>query len=885
LTQLSALSPGTRLGIYEITAAIGAGGMGEVYRAKDTKLGRDVAIKVLPAAFAQDPERLARFEREARVLASLNHTNIAHVYGFESATLPGGSIAHFLAMEMVEGEDLAERLKRGAIPVDEALGIARQIADGLEEAHEKGIVHRDLKPANIKLAPDAKVKVLDFGLAKAYAADPSGSGSPELSHSPTMTRQGTEAGMIMGTAAYMSPEQARGKTVDKRADIWAFGVVLYEMLTGTRLFKGETVSDTLAAVLMRDPDLSLLPPRLRGLVGRCLDRDPRKRLRDIGDLWLLLESSKPSATAGSDAPRRWIWAWALGALILGSAATWALIGSTGRADATLPLVMVEPPPPGTRFVGAPLLSPDGRRLAMIAVDTAGTTRLWTRDLAEATPHAVEGSEGANTAYGVMGPFWSPDSRQIAFLAQGQVRRAAPGGGAATLVAAASPRSGVWLKDGDLLLAIPDQGLMRVPATGGSPRPASGFTTDAFRSLQIDGLDVSPDGRTLLFTQFGGETGVYAARLDGTGKRLLFPGEQSYAMFAGPDLIVRPDANVLVAQRFNAADMSLVGEAFPVAPNVGPDDYAGSANGGLSYISGVARMSRLTWFTRDGKVTGPAGPEGNYTEVAISRGGRYLGFSRADAADGNTDVWLQAIAGGAPSRLTSDPDVDHLFAISHDERDVVWEAHAKGSLNVMRRPADGSSPPQLVRMWGKAGGPSDWSPDGRFILYHSDDGAGGRKLWIVPSAGPGDPVQVTPAEFGATEGQFSPDGRFVAMVASATGGPEVYVQHVESMKLVGGPVRVSESGGGWPQWRRDGGELYFLHRGAIMAAEFHPGSDRLFSTPRTLFTIAGAADRPRYRNYAPTPDGQRFVAIVTAGDATPHPATVILNWRASLAEKR
>jgi len=883
---MSVVSPGTRLGLYEITAAIGAGGMGEVYRAKDTKLGRDVAIKVLPAAFAQDPERLARFEREARVLASLNHTNIAHVYGFESATLPDGSTAHFLAMEMVEGEDLAERLKRGAIPVDEAFAIGKQIAEGLEEAHEKGIVHRDLKPANIKLTPDGKVKVLDFGLAKAYSADSTGSGSPELSHSPTMTRQGTEAGMIMGTAAYMSPEQARGKTVDKRADIWAFGVVLYEMLTGTRLFKGETVSDTLAAVLMKDPDLSLVPPQLRGLIGRCLDRDPRKRLRDIGDVWLLLESPKPPATAGSDAPGRRTWVWALGALILGSAATWALIGSTGRGTATLPLVLVEPPPPGTRFVGAPLLSPDGRRLAMIAVDAAGATRLWTRDLGEATPHAVEGSEGANTAYGVMGPFWSPDSRQIAFLAQGQVKRVTPGGGAAALVTAASPRSGVWLKDGDLLLAMPGEGLMRVPAAGGSLRPANGFTTEAFRNLQIDGLDVSSDGRTLLFTQFGGETGVYAVRLDGTSRHLLYPGEQSYAMFAGPDLIVRPDANVLVAQHFNAADLSLVGESFPVAPNVGPDDFAGSANGALTYISGAAKLSQLTWFSRDGKVGGAAGPEGKYTEVSISRAGRYLGFSRTDAADGNTDIWLQALSGGAPSRLTSDPDVDHLFTISHDERDVAWEAHAKGVLNLMRRAADGSSAARQVRVWGKAGGPMDWSPDGRFVVYHSDDGAEGSHLWAVPMMGTGDPVRMTQPGFGGNEAQFSPDGRFLAFASRSTGASEVYVQRLDGIKLTGGPVRVSESGGQWPQWRRDGAELYFLNRGAVMAAEFHAAADRLVGAPRLLFTIAGVGAGPfGFRNYAATPDGQRFVAIVSGADPTPHPATVILNWRASLAERR
>jgi Tol biopolymer transport system component/aminoglycoside phosphotransferase (APT) family kinase protein len=880
------LSSGARIGPFEIVSAIGAGGMGEVFRARDTKLGRDVAIKVLPAAFAQDPERLARFEREARVLASLNHANIAHVYGFESATLPDGSAAHFLAMEMVEGEDLAERLKRGAIPVAEALEIARQIAEGLEEAHEKGIVHRDLKPANIKLTPDGKVKVLDFGLAKAWSADPAASGSQELSHSPTMTRQGTDAGMIMGTAAYMSPEQARGKAVDKRADIWAFGVVLHEMLTGTRLFKGETVSDTLAAVLMKDPDLSPVPVDLRGLIGRCLERDPRKRLRDIGDLRLLLEDSRSSSQAAATATPARTWAWTLAALIVGSAATWALMSSRGNTEAALPVVLVEPPPPGNRFVGAPFLSPDGRRLAMIAVDGAGTTRLWTRDLGEAVPRVVEGSEGSNSAYGVMAPSWSPDSRQIVFLAKGQVRRAAAAGGPSSLIATAAPRSGLWLPDGDLLLVIPGQGLMRVPATGGTPRPASGFTNEAFRNLQIDGLELSPDGRSLLFTQFGGETGIYASRLDGTGKRLLYPGEEDYVMFAGADLILRLDGNVLVAQRFSTSDMNLVGESFPVAPNVGDGDFAGSAGGGLSYITGATLKSKLTWLGRDGKTTGAAGPEGKYTEVAISRGGRYLAFARVDPADGNTDLWLQNLSGGAPSRLTSDPDVDHLFAISRDERHVAWEAHAKGTLNLMRRPVDGSSPPRLVRLWGKAGGPSDWSPDGRFVLYASDDGAEGRSLWVVPAEGSGDPVRLTEAAAATLEGQFSPDGGYLAFTGEATGEREIYVQRLEGMKLVGGAVRVSEGGGQLPQWRRDGRELYFMNRGAVMAAEFHAGSERLVGAPRQLFTITGAGRGPfDFRNYAVTPDGQRFVAIVAAEDDTPHPATVILNWRGSLAEKR
>ncbi len=866
--------PGTRIGAYEVTAQIGEGGMGEVYRATDSHLKRSVAIKVLPASVAGDADRLARFQREAEVLAALNHPNIAGVYGLEKS-----ADVTALVMELVEGENLSAHIARGAIPVADALPMARQIADALEAAHEQGVVHRDLKPANIKVRADGTVKVLDFGLAKAM--DPAGAASASSAMtSPTMTRlrQGygeagaTELGMILGTAAYMSPEQARGKAVDKRADIWSFGVVVYEMLTGRRLFDGDTTSDVIASVLTREPDLSAVPGPWRRLIGRCLERDPRKRLRDIGDAWLLLDNEGVPVDATPRARGRIVWPWALGALAVSAVATWIAFTSRELTVVPAPVAMLEPPPPGTQFFSPPAPSPDGRWLAWIAADAARKTRLWTRQISETAPHAVEGTDGATMA------FWSPDSLQLAFVAQGQVRRTAPAGGSVSLVVAANPFSGAWLADGDILLAMTGKGLMRVPGTGGSLRPASGFTSEAFRDLRIESLAASPDGRCLLFNQFGGETGVYVARLDGTGKRLLYPGERSSAVFAGPDLIVREDASVLVAQRFNCADLSLVGDGFPVAQNVGANNFAAGASGALTFIAGARGVSRLTFFTRSGTPAGVAGPDGEYTEVAISRRGRWLGFVRRDPADGNVDVWLQALSGGAPSRLTSDPDVDHLFTISHDEREVVWEAHAKGTLNLMRRSVDGSSPPQLVRIWGRGGGPCDWSPDGRTVVYRSDDGPSGSNLWAVPMGGSGDPVRLTQPGFGSDDGQFSPDGRWLAFTGEATGEKEVYVQRIDGTKFVGGPVRVSESGGEWPLWRGDGAELFFMSRGALMVTEFHDRSDRPVGSPRTLFTITGSG------GYAVTPDGQRFVAIVGVTDPTPLPATVVLNWRAKITGK-
>jgi eukaryotic-like serine/threonine-protein kinase len=445
---VSAIATGTHLGSYEITAAIGAGGMGEVFRARDTKLDRDVAIKVLPSELAQDRERLARFEREAKLLASLNHSNIAHVYGFESATLPEGSTAHFLAMELVEGEDLAERLKRGAIPVDEAVAIATQMAEALEEAHEHGIIHRDLKPANVKVTPDGKVKVLDFGLAKAFDTDPGAhSGSNQLSHSPTMSRHATEAGMILGTAAYMSPEQARGKPLDKRTDIWAFGVVLFEMLTGERLFSGETVSDVLAAVLTHEPDWKTLPSAtpagVQRALRRCLERDPRQRVRDAGDIRIELQGARSSASIDRAQPatvrtRRVLAGGAGIALLLGGLAVGFAVGHRSP-EADRRVVRFEiAAPKGLAITdgvtGSIAISPDDRAIVLVAGDTTGS-RLYLSRFDQGDPVPVPGTSDATD------PFFSPDGRWVGFFAAGRLRKVSLADGTQAELTAADDSTG------------------------------------------------------------------------------------------------------------------------------------------------------------------------------------------------------------------------------------------------------------------------------------------------------------------------------------------------------------------------------------------------------------------------------------------------------------
>lgn len=867
-----ALRPDDRVGPYIIVGDLGAGGMGEVFRARDPRLGRDVAIKILSGVFASDPERLARFDREARTLASLNHSNIAQIYGVEEVPSAGESPRCALVMELVEGDTLADRLRRGPMPLDEALVVARQIADALASAHDLGVVHRDLKPANVKLRPDGTVKVLDFGLATAAgAATPA---TDEIANSPTFTANATRVGVILGTAAYMAPEQAKGRPVDRRADLWAFGVVLYEMLTGRRAFDGHDVTDVLASVLKDTPPLAALPPQtppsVRRLVRRCLEKDPNRRLASMADARLEIDEAS-AADEPAAPPRRsrlaMLLASSVAALAAGALLTWAFVGR-GSAPAG-PIAFQELPPPGTQFSTAPIPSPDGHYLALVAAGETTEPRLWTREVADPVRHAVDQSDGVSLV------FWSPDSTQLAFVARGQIWRVGASGGTPTLVVAADAAGGAWLGDGDLLLAVSGQGFMRVPASGGSLRTAGGFSAPSFRDLEIYGLAVSPDGRHLLFTQFGGETGIYVTRLDGTDKQRLYPGQQSIAAFSGADTIVHQNAGrLLAAQRVDVSRMTLAGDPFPVAQNVGKGSFAASANA-LSYIVGSPELDRLTWFTRDGKPAGTVASDGIYSQVGISRTGRWLGFVRGDPTDGNIDVWLQPAAGGPANRLTVDPDTDHLFAISPDERDVAWEAHAGGSLNLMRRPTDGSSPATMVRVWGRAGGPNDWSPNGRDVLYESGD-ASPRSLWLVRASPPGDVTRLTPDGLDADQGQFSPDGHWLAFTGTATGGEEVYLQRFAGGTLTGGPIRISQSGGVWPVWRGDSRELYFVHGDTVMAVDVSGSGDQPAATPHALFSLPGLTGD--LRPFAVTPDGQRFIAIIGTPNPTPLPATVVLHWK-------
>jgi serine/threonine protein kinase len=653
------LSAGNIFGPYEIAGAIGAGGMGEVYRARDTRLGRDVAMKVLPDAFARDAERMARLRREAQVLASLNHPHIAAIYGFEDA-----DGTHALVMELAEGPTLAERIAKGPIPLDEALPIAKQIAEALEYAHERGIVHRDLKPANIKLAANETVKILDFGLAKAMEGE---TGSADLSNSPTLTAIATRAGFLLGTAAYMSPEQAKGKSVDRRADIWAFGCVFYEMLTGRLAFSGETVSDTLAAVIRAEPDWSELPKStpqtIHNLLRRCLQKEPRQRLQAIGDGRIAIEemisgagqASSPSASAEPTTPR-WLRVplWALaGILTVALAATFLIFPLTMREQPARAIVSEISPPANANlalsgnFSDPPALSPDGKCLAFGGPPTFGSTasgaqpQLWVRPLDSGAARPLAGTNGATF------PFWSPDSRYIGCFANGRLNRIdATGGPPLALADAPDNRGGNWGRDGSILFAAQSGPIYRVSDSGGTPQPVTKLNTSR-QEVSHRWPQFLPDGKHFLFYVYsanGENSGTYAGSLAGGEPKLIVRGG-SDAVYTPPGYLLFVSQGTLMAQAFDANNLSLTGDAVPIGEHAGVNlsfrrgVFTVSENGILCYGTGnpSGANSRLLWFDPSGKQIGEIGTPANYVEPSLSPDERELAVAMLDPVVGSPSI--------------------------------------------------------------------------------------------------------------------------------------------------------------------------------------------------------------------------------------------------------
>jgi len=861
--------------------------MGEVYRARDTNLARDVAIKVLPEEVASDGERLARFKREAQLLAALNHPGIAAIHGLESA-----NGKPFLVLELVEGEDLADRLKRGAIPVEEALSIARQIAEALEEAHERGIVHRDLKPANVKLTPEGKVKVLDFGLARAYSDDVEGRGQSDVEHSPTLTR-GTQVGVILGTAAYMSPEQARGKPVDRRADIWAFGVVLYEMLAGKKVFEGETASDTLAHVLTREPDLAALPGHvpgaLRALLADCLVREPKQRLRDIGDARrqierAALESEAPgSARARSSRGRGWPWLLIPVALAVGAFAN--------RATAPRPA----PAPPRRLSIElgvdaslapseagpAAILSPDGTLLAFVARKHEGDrAQLFVRRLDQLEAAPLPGTEGAHS------PFFSPDGHSIGFFADGLLKRIAVAGGSAFAVAdAPSDRGGSWSDDGTIVYApnyVAGVGLRRVMSSGG-PIQVLTRPDPTAQELTHRWPQVLPGSRAVLYTvhetlgNYDNARVVVQAFPNGPRKTVVSGGYHGRYVPSGHLLYMH--GGVLFAIPFDLAKLETTGVGVPFVEGVigasitAGAQFAFSNTGTLVYLPGGSgnTMLSMQWLDHTGKLSNLRAAPGVYRNARISPDGTKIAFQVFDGK--SSDVWIYEWARDTVSRLTFDVTGSSVPVWSPDGRGIVFSS-AQGGKNgrLYWRRADGTGGATPLTESQNFQAATSWHPSGKFIAFQELRADSGYDVMLLPIEGDavsgykaGEPRPFLDSPFNEWQAMFSPNGRWLAYASNETGRSEVYVRQFPGP---GGKWQVSPDGGSHPTWSQNGRELFYqASDDRLMLASYVEQGASFQATKPRLWCDVRLPELYGQPTFDLHPDGQRFAVVVAeVGDA-------------------
>ena len=880
------LQIGQQLGAYEITALLGKGGMGEVYRARDSRLKREVAIKVLPDGVSRDPERVSRFQREAEVLALLNHPHIAAIHDLAQL-----GETRFLVMELVEGETLADRIARGPVALEESLWIAQQIAEALAAAHERGIVHRDLKPANIKITPEGSVKVLDFGLAKALAADAS---DVNTSNSPTLSMVATQQGIILGTASYMAPEQARGRKADHRADIWAFGVVLYEMLTGRPLFQGEDLTEILASVVKEQPDLSAAPREAKRVLEACLKKDPKQRLQAIGD-WRLLWVDAGMDAPAQPAPRpsRALW-------LAAAAAVLALAGLAFVHFREVPpeerVLQLSVPLPENSQPGFLDLSPDGRRLLLV-LSSEGRFEMYLRPLDSPELTLLSGTNGART------PFWSPDGRSIAFFAEGSLKIIPASGGPPRVLCGETGlgRGGTWSRDGLILFASENGVLRRVDAKEGECLRVGKDDPDRRAAFPV----FLPDGEHFFYV---GETrgdqssrGVYIATLED------FPGHKVLADYSSivyvPPVVPGKNAHlvflresVLIAQPFDERRREPVDEPFEVAAQgsftlTSPQIAASAAmDGRLAYVAGRSREGQLTWFDRKGNPLGKVGPQANQSGVGLSPDGNSVAISRLNQ-NVEPALWLYDLVSGSESRLTLSGSLGGGAVVWSADSDQLW-------FNM-----DGTDGPGLYKKIMKSGAfelaykrdpadprtVSDLTRDGRFLVYTQNDPKTRADIWYVPLESgklSGKPVRLVGTTSIESQGQVSPDGKWLAYVSNPDGRIEVYVRAFPDGERV---WKVSVNGGREPRWRANSRELFFtnaaLDRVELFAATIVPdGPDQLrVLPPERLFAFRALAVVPQSNlfSYSPHPDGQRFLVNATtgAGEAT---VNVITNWHQAAA---
>jgi Tol biopolymer transport system component len=884
------LSTGTKLGPYEILAPIGAGGMGEVYKAKDTRLERTVAVKVLPTHLSASEEIRQRFEREAKTISQFSHPHICALYdvGRQGET-------EYLVMEFLEGESLADRLNKGPLPIDQALRIGIEILGALDAAHRGGIVHRDLKPGNVMLTKSG-VKLLDFGLAKLAAAPVSD--VSEATSLPTALQQSqplTTRGTILGTFQYMAPEQLEGGEAGPRSDIFSFGCVLYEMLTGQKAFSGKSQASLIGSIMNSDPTpissiQPMIPASLDRIVRGCLAKEPEHRWSTAHDVMLQLQwIAEGGSLAGVPAPvvarrkNREKLAWGVAAaLALASAALG--VGYARRAPQPAPLVRFDViPPPEIATMDVPRISPNGKLLAFDATDMEGKARIWVRPLNSLTAQPLMGTEGGAR------PFWSPDSRYLAFIAEGVMKKVDVTGGPPTKICDAPGGSdGTWSSEGVILWdGTGNDPLYRVPAAGGSRTVAVALDT-AKKETSVGWPQFLPDGKHYLYLVTGEkpeDAAYWIGSTDSKEKTKLAPA-QTLVQYAPPGYLLFVRDRTLVAQPFDASARKIKGEAVPLAEKIGTDNvglarFSVSGNGVLAYRTGETG-GRLLWRDRSGKELETLGDPGDYANPTLSPSGDRLAFNLTDSTNAKGDIWIRDLARGVNSRFTLGPGNNNRPVWSPDGATIVFGSdRGGGPFDLYEKAAKGAGEEKLLLKTDENKSAGAWSKDGKYIVYASRNPKTLADLWALPTFGDKKPIPVAATPFNEQSPALSPEGRYLAYVSNESGRDEIYVQTFPEQ---GGKWQVSNGGGSDPSWRADGKELYYRSPDQkLMAVEIKTaGTDLQAGVPQALFPVRIRVGNPRNK-YTPSPDGQRFMIAAPLGRDAMSPTTIVLNWPAGMGK--
>jgi len=881
-----AIEVGERLGPYEIEEAIGAGGMGEVYRARDTRLERMVAIKVLAPHLAERPEHRQRLEREAKAVSSLSHPHICPLYdvGNEDGV-------DFLVMEFIEGETLADRLARGPLPIEEVLRFGIQIADALEKAHKQGIVHRDLKPGNVMLTADG-TKLLDFGLARSDAGSDSSDAS--LTVSPTVSKPLTAAGTVIGTYQYMAPEQLEGKTADARTDIFALGAVLYEMATGRRAFLAETQASLIGAIMHEQPQpvsaiQPMIPPAFDRVIQSCLAKDPEERWQTAHDVKLQLQwIEEGGSVVGLPAPvaarrkSRERLAW-IAFVIAVLAATVFAVGYVRRAPAPPLQTRFEiAPPPELAAVGSPRISPDGRHLAYRGVDSNGNAQLWLRPMDSVEARPLAGTEGARDD---ARPIWSPDNRYIAFFVGDKLKKVPVGGGPAQTICDADGADGSWSTAGEILYdGEATAPLMRVPAAGGIARPEVSLE-DLEDVSALGWPEFLPDGKQFIFLadQTEENTRVMIRSLGSDDERVLMTSD-SRVQYVEPGYLVYVLNGMLVAHPFDADAGSLTGDPLPLADSIGVSavglaDFSASLDGTLAYRAGQTGARKLLWRDRAGRELGQVGEPAEFMTTSLSPDGQRL-VVNVDEPDGdNIDLWIHDLERGVASRFTFDEGYDGVPLWSPDGSRIVFSSsRGEGSDALYWKDASGAGAAELLLQAEEGIYSSAWSRDGSVLAFSTYESDTRWDIWALPMDGSSEPFPILQSEFAEVRAGFSPDGRWLVYNSDESGTMEVYVTQFPGPS---GKWQVSTNGGREPKWSADGSEIFYLDASQnLVTVPVSMGDTFRAGLPETLFD-AGLFPFVGRNRYLVTDDGQRFLMLSPISGESVRPISVVLNWHAGL----